>query len=371
MSDHFSGPAVMGDPSVDLTDLYAFVSPERPGWLTVVANVFPQATSESLFSDAVDYRVLVRPIAAAGRSFDVTGDSGVTVTARFTPPDDVTGVQAGRIVSSSGAFVDIALGGDPVESGGLRAYAGLRSDPFFMDVIAALQSETEGRLLYAAPGSNALDRFDVLSLVVEVPIDAALGTGLVGVAAEVVSTPGRKPVRIERLGRPEIKNYVLSGSEHDQRFAGLEIRDLYNREDPFAISPVYRTVYESRFDAQLSFLDTLDGSNDWALAPDGAHPLRPLLMADFLVVDPHLPFAPDGYFEIERALLEGRPHRTSGGRWLDDDFFDTFLTIVTTAGRRTLSDGVDGPTVPASHFFPYVVAPNLAVDLPVPALPGS
>jgi hypothetical protein len=27
MSDHFSGPAVMGDPSVDITDFYAFPSP--------------------------------------------------------------------------------------------------------------------------------------------------------------------------------------------------------------------------------------------------------------------------------------------------------------------------------------------------------
>ena len=27
MSDHFSGPAVMGDPSVDITDFYAFPVP--------------------------------------------------------------------------------------------------------------------------------------------------------------------------------------------------------------------------------------------------------------------------------------------------------------------------------------------------------
>ena len=30
MSDHFSGPAVMGDPSVDITDFYAFPSPRTP-----------------------------------------------------------------------------------------------------------------------------------------------------------------------------------------------------------------------------------------------------------------------------------------------------------------------------------------------------
>ena len=45
MSDHFSGPAVMGDPAVDITDFYAFPSPERPGNLVLIMNVFPMATS--------------------------------------------------------------------------------------------------------------------------------------------------------------------------------------------------------------------------------------------------------------------------------------------------------------------------------------
>jgi Domain of unknown function (DUF4331) len=33
MSDHFSGPAVIGNPAVDITDFYAFPSPERPEYL--------------------------------------------------------------------------------------------------------------------------------------------------------------------------------------------------------------------------------------------------------------------------------------------------------------------------------------------------
>ena len=51
MSDHFSGPAVMGDPSVDITDFYAFPSPERPGNLVLIMDVFPMATPQSFFSD--------------------------------------------------------------------------------------------------------------------------------------------------------------------------------------------------------------------------------------------------------------------------------------------------------------------------------
>ena len=62
MSDHFSGPAVMGDPAVDITDFYAFVSPERAGNLVLIMNVFPMATSQSFFSDVVTHRFRLRPL---------------------------------------------------------------------------------------------------------------------------------------------------------------------------------------------------------------------------------------------------------------------------------------------------------------------
>ena len=41
MSDHFSGPAVIGDPAVNITDFYAFASPERPG--NVIAGMIMHA----------------------------------------------------------------------------------------------------------------------------------------------------------------------------------------------------------------------------------------------------------------------------------------------------------------------------------------
>ena len=50
MSDHFSGPGALADPATDLTDLYAFPSPTRPGQLVLVMNVFPVARPPALFS---------------------------------------------------------------------------------------------------------------------------------------------------------------------------------------------------------------------------------------------------------------------------------------------------------------------------------
>src|ERR1041385_7851759 len=40
-SSHREAPLIAADPAVDNTDLYAFVSPERAGYVTFVANWIP------------------------------------------------------------------------------------------------------------------------------------------------------------------------------------------------------------------------------------------------------------------------------------------------------------------------------------------
>ncbi|MEI6392598.1 MAG: DUF4331 family protein [Verrucomicrobiota bacterium] len=39
MSDHASGPRAMTDPVVDITDMYAFTSPTRPGFPWPVSSL--------------------------------------------------------------------------------------------------------------------------------------------------------------------------------------------------------------------------------------------------------------------------------------------------------------------------------------------
>ena len=43
MSDHISGPSALAEPIADITDVYAFSSPQRPGHLVVVMNTLPFA----------------------------------------------------------------------------------------------------------------------------------------------------------------------------------------------------------------------------------------------------------------------------------------------------------------------------------------
>jgi hypothetical protein len=194
------------------------------------------------------------------------------------------------------------------------------------------------------------------------------GATLIAAVSETVVTRRGNPIRLERLGRPEIKNVILANPTRDPRTIGLEIRDLYNREDAFALSPVYRPLYETRMDANLAFFDGLDGDTAWPPGPDGRHPLRDLLMGDYLILDLAHTFAPGGFLEIERAVLDQRLHANAGGRWLDDDILDDLLTLLVNGGRgKRFGDGVDAPTKPPSLSFPYVREPNKRTDLPLPA----
>jgi hypothetical protein len=242
---------------------------------------------------------------------------------------------------------------------GLRVFAGARWDPFIMDARAALATLATHELAFTDPGTIFLDGKNVLSLVIEMESRLLGGTGLVGVVAETL-TRGGVNVRIERVGRPEVKNMMLASKEFDPVNRDLEIRDLYNMEDAFHLGDSYGGAYRARLDANLAFWDGLDGKVDWPRDENGHHPLTDLVLADFLVVDVTKPYVERGSFlEIELAARRGQPHETCGGRTLNDDVMDTVFTQLVNGGHGpTIRDGVDSATRPASGRFPYLAPPN-------------
>jgi hypothetical protein len=369
MSDHFSGPAVMADPAADITDFYAFPSPERPGNLVLIMDVFPLATAQSFFSDVLTHRFRLRPLSRSGGTI-TAGSAEYTIDVRFDDVPDGSAVQNARIATSDGREMFFATG-ESVEKDGMRFLAGLVSDPFFMDVEATLRTDLSGKLSFDT-AVNTVHFRDVLSIVVEVPLAPILerfdGITLIGAVSENLVTRRGRPIRIERVGRPEIKNFVLANPMRDPRTKGVELRDLYNKEDAFALSKVYRPLYESRLDANLAFLDGLDGKTAWPLATGGRHPLRDLLIDDFLILDVAHGFLPGSFLEIERSMIDHRPHSVAGGRWLDDDILDEMLTLFVNGGQgERLGDGVNAPTKPASLYFPYVREASKRADLALPA----
>ena len=216
-------------------------------------------------------------------------------------------VQEGTCTSSTGQSVSFRVNDPQGGTGaGLRVFAGTRWDPFIMDARAALTTLATHELAFTDPGSIFLDGKNVLSLVIEIDSRLLGGAGLVGVVAETL-TRGTVNVRIERVGRPEVKNMMLAPKEFDPVNRDLEIRDLYNMEDAFHLGDSYGGAYRARLNANLAFWDGLDGKVDWPPDEDGNHPLTDLVLADFLVVDVTKPYVEQGSFlEIELAARRGR-----------------------------------------------------------------
>jgi hypothetical protein len=367
MSDHISGPRAIADPVTDITDVYAFPCPESPRHLVLVMNVFPYAGPSAVYSDAVIYRLRVRSasIAPAGGAFNIA-DEECTFDCRFdVPPSAGNGaapVQRGRCTTPSGEVVPFVVNDTGGGKGaGLQVFAGQRSDPFFLDGPMIEKSLVTKQLALKKVGSDRLYGKNVLGIVLKIEWALLLKGGpLFAIVGETL-TCGKRPMRLERVGRPEIKNVTLSAKMFDQLNRNLEIRELYNLEDSFNLSKTYLDAYRARFNANLAFFDGLDGKADWPLGDHGEHPLTELLLADFLIVDVSKPFSETSYFEIEAALLKGGAHATCGGRWLNQDIVDFILTLYINAGSGpAISDGVDAPIQWSSKSFPYMAPPNPA-----------
>ena len=363
MSDHISGPRALADPIADITDVYAFPSPERPGHLVLVMNTLPFAKVSNPLSEGLVYRFRVRPLTATAPGDPAPFAAGAqefVFDTVFAPPENVQPFeQEGTCTTPAGGSVSFRVNDDGGGSGhGVRVFAGARWDPFILDAPAALKTVATGELAFSDPGAIFLDGKNVLALVVE--IDGALlgGATLVGVVAETL-TRGKFNVRIERVGRPEVKNLMLGPKQFDPVNQDLEIRDLYNMEDAFQLQEGYLGAYRARLNANLAFWDGLDGKSDWPANGDG-HPLTELVLADYLVVDVTKPYSEQGSFlEIELAAQRGEAHETCGGRALNDDVMDTFFTQLINAGNGpVIRDGVDRSTRPASRTFPYLSPPN-------------
>ena len=158
MSDHFSGPRAIAGPAGDICDLYAFPSPERPGHIVLVLDVLPDAPPNACFSDAIVYRFRLRPVTIAGvgaaAAFPFAGeDQELVFSCHFEAPRQgaagVAPLQEGWCVAPSGETTRFRVHDEQgASSDGLRVYAGLRAEPFFIDVPGLIESQKTGRLAF-------------------------------------------------------------------------------------------------------------------------------------------------------------------------------------------------------------------------------
>src|SRR3954452_7035615 len=156
MSDHISGPRALAEPIADITDVYAFPSPERPDQLVLVMNTLPFAQPSDGLSDGLVYRFRLRSLTAAAPDsplpFTVASEEFVVDCVFSSPSPAAVGpgmTQEGTCITPAGGVVAFAL--NDVQGGaghGVRVFAGPRWDPFIMDARAALTTIATGRLSF-------------------------------------------------------------------------------------------------------------------------------------------------------------------------------------------------------------------------------
>ena len=130
-------------------------------------NVFPYAGPSALFSDAVIYRLRVRPVSIApgGRAFAVA-DEEFVFDFTFGGPQPL---QEGRCTLPDGEVVAFRAND---ESGGrakgVQIFAGQRSDPFFLDGPMAERTIATKKLAFKEVGSDRLYGKNVLGIVLRI-----------------------------------------------------------------------------------------------------------------------------------------------------------------------------------------------------------
>ena len=394
-SSHREAPLIADDPSADLTDVYAFRSPDRPGTVTILANVIPGEDPAAgpnwyTFSPGARYNLKI----------DTTGDVRPDVIYRFefrrktgpfflgdtAQPFTVTRIAKGKTtVVASGTTPPNNIGQRSTpdyrslvakslvsfDSGAAKAFAGQRDDPFFGDIgaifdLVAIRKGT-GNM---GGGKDFFAGYGVHTFAVQLPIAGlSAKNGTIGVWASVdrrkVTTRGATTrdsgtwVQVDRLGNPLVNEVIIP--------TGL--KDRWNALQPWSESQFRAYYTEPILAAVINKLYKLGapekGRDDLvAVLLTGVPKLNytgPKL-ADVLRLNLTVPVAQS---PNRLGVLGGDTQGWPNGRRLSDDVIDIaeqavggFLKDV----KLPLGDGVNADDVRPLDAFPYVADPKAGFD---------
>jgi Domain of unknown function (DUF4331) len=390
-SSHREAPLISEDPSADLTDLYAFRSPDKPSTVTLLANVIPGEDPAAgpnwyTFSPGARYSIKV----------DTDGDVKPNVIYRFqfgqntgpyflgdtAQPFTVTRVAGGKttvIAKGTTAPNNIGQRSTPdyhalatksiasFDGGASKAFAGQRDDPFFGDVgaifdLVAIRKGTGN----AGGGKDFFSGYGVHTFGVQVPIaDLHAKSDTIGVWASVerrqLTTRGQRTrdrgnwVQVDRLGNPLVNEVIIP--------TGL--KDLWNAQQPWNES-AYRKYYESPILAavinKLYKLGAPETGRDDLVAVllTGVPKLNytGTKLADVLRLNLGIPVAAQ---PNRMGVLGGDNQGWPNGRRLDDDVIDIAEQAVGGFLKGTklpLGDGVNGDDAKRMDAFPYIGDPE-------------
>ncbi|MEP6812555.1 MAG: DUF4331 domain-containing protein [Actinomycetota bacterium] len=399
-SSHREAPLISQDPTADNTDLYAFVSPDKPDTATIISNWIPGEDPAAgpnyyTFSPTARYDIYVdkngdgKPdisyyfrfknqpsqffLGNTQQSYTVTKVTGKksTIVGRglLTPPDNIG-------PRSTPDYASLAAKGIHTLDDGTTVFAGQRDDAFFADVgaifdLVAIRVGTGA----SGGGKDFLSGYGVHAIALQIP-KSQLDNGsnhTIGVwgatdRQRVSVSKGKAATQwaqVSRLGNPLINEVVIP----------TNLKDKWNASSPagdkqFATyyeNPILATVLQKLYPQFGPFQDTkrddlvqvlLTGLKSPMLNYTGA------TQADELRLNLSIP--PTAFDKINRLGvlgndLAGYPN----GRRLEDDVIDISERAVggvLIGHSLPLGDGVDGNDVANLHVFPYETAPFSGYD---------
>jgi hypothetical protein len=405
-SGHREAPHTAADPQIDGTDLYAFVSPDKPGTVTFISNWLPfQVPSGGPtfypFADGARYDLNV----------DNDGDARADVTYRWTfssryrkrdtylyntgpvtalnDPDlnfrqfyDLERVGGGvtrRLLDDAPVAPSHVGTASMPDYGALRrqavrrvgspgglSFAGQADDPSFLDLRMF-------DLLYGADlseiGRDTLAGYNVNTIALQVPVgDLVRGEGTIGVWAtahrrglRAVDAAGGRArgedwVQVSRLGMPLRNDVIVPAAARDRFNASAPAGDaqflpaVTRPELARRIESVYKIPAPKtpRDDLVSVFLTGVNGLN---------RPANPV-QSEMLRLNTGIRASRDGR---RLGVIDGDRGGFPNGRRLADDVVDIALQIVEgelVGLKNDLGDGVDANDKPFEPAFPYVALPH-------------
>ena len=310
----------MGDPRTDITDVYAFLKPGDASKTILVLNVNPLAPAlAAAFNNEAIYMINV--------DTDADAVPDVSFRIRFSEPSG--GMQTATVHRAAGSLASqlndggtAVIGGAPVSFGSqphiatrgeYRFFAGLRSDPFFFDLLGFIDD------FNFVHGDFFADK-NVFSIVLEVP-NNALGTTPHNTSLWGRTALEQKGVLVkdDRMARAAINTVFNHGQD----------KNVFNSIDPDQDRTAMTT-------GGISFVQSFRNT----LTALGGNPaLATVFLPDVLNYDYSKPTS----------------YASLNGRRLQDDVIDISLSLVTGGGLT--SDNV-GPHSDYLSTFPYVGTPH-------------
>jgi hypothetical protein len=399
-SSHREAPLISGQPQYDNTDVYAFVSPDKPGTTTLVANWLPfedPAGGPNFYKFATDARYDI--------NIDNTGDSQIDLTYRWTFKDhyrsrntflyntgpvrslndpnlnfsqtyDLTLIRRvhGTAVSSQRLASNVPVAPSNVGKasmpdypalraqavrplvGGGRVFAGQADDPFFLD-LRVFDLLYGGNL--SEVGHDTLRGYNVQTVALQVPSKQLTTTSpIIGIFSETQRQNAAGGfTQVSRLGMPLVNEVVIPLKDKDKFNASIPWHDaqfaqyVTNPELPKLIQAVYKIPAPAapRKDLVQVFLTGVPGLNQ----PPNVRP------AEMIRLNTSIPPSKN---PSRLGVLAGDKAGFPNGRRLADDVVDISLQVV--EGRllgakvANLGDGVNANDKAFGGSFPYVALPS-------------